>query len=120
MGDHSKTDLLHLKKLGPHVLLFDDRSIPEINKKHQNFFRCSRSVLEWSVAQNSTPIPLTVIPPEQNLIMIVKSLLTKSLGASRHLSLLATASTPPWTPTPTTLTQIRGGGFLAIHGNIPH
>merc|ERR1712105_365990 len=55
-------------KLGPHVLLFDDRSIPEINKKHQNFFRCSRSVLEWSVAQNSTPIPLTVIPPEQNLI----------------------------------------------------
>ena len=118
---------IFVAKLGPHVLLFDDRSIPEINKKHQNFFRYSRSVLEWSVAQNSTPIPLTVIPPEQNLIMIVKSLLTKSLGASRHLSLLATASTPPWTPTlstspwtstPITLTQIRGGGFLAIHGNI--
>merc|ERR1712030_189639 len=55
-------------KLGPHVLLFDDRSIPEINKKHQNFFRCSRTVLEWSVTQNSTPISLTVVPPEQNLI----------------------------------------------------
>ena len=55
-------------KLGPHVLLFDDRSIPEINKKHQNFFKCNRTILEWSVAQNSTPIPLTVIPPEQNLI----------------------------------------------------